>query len=632
MLERLAPGLPAEVATQVLERAEGNPFFVEEALASLLDRGALRRTASGWAGNGVAAALAVPDSVQAVIASRIDLLPAVDKGALQAAAVIGRTFWEGAVRALSGSPSASLALLVERDFVRRAPASAVPGEREFSFKHALTREVAFGSLPVGGRARLHAGFATWLEQAGGGRDEDAPLLAHHYAEAVAPTHADLAWPDEEERARDLRARAVRWMRRAAELATGRYAIGDTLALLAGARELEPDPAAKAELWHATATAHRFLYDIDAFRVAIEEAVALAPDAPVAARAYADLGHAGSQPWMWRDPPGTEVVDGWIAAALEHAGCDDAARAMALAARAQTRPHTGSADAEEALMLAEHVSEAIIRLKAIDAATLVAATQGRVHDAAESAERGLEIATAVPDRSQRSSTLLLATFARLWVGRIAEARQLAAAHDVLATPLGTHNAVHAVAAHLFVHTAAGDWAAARALARRAESACAANADTPCQFNWRSLLMLALGRACLGDDREARRLEEAAAGALAVGGPLGREPALLRLAMVRGDRAAIEALLEANAGPDFWDVGYRAARLDALVLIGDAARVEAEAEAAMAVGGYLEPFALRALGVVRGHSELRADAAARFAAMGLPPDGPPGLFPGGPQVPG
>ena len=54
--------------------------------------------------------------------------------------------------------------------------------------------------------------------------------------------------------------------------------------------------------------------------------------------------------------------------------------------------------------------------------------------------------------------------------------------------------------------------------------------------------------------------------------------------------------------------------------------------MAIGGYLEPFALRALGVVRGRSELRADAAARFAAMGLPPDGPPGLFPGGPQVPG
>jgi DNA-binding SARP family transcriptional activator len=632
MLERLVPGLPAEVAAQVLERAEGNPFFVEEALASLLDRGALRRTASGWDAGGVPAAPAVPDSVQAVIASRIDLLPAADKGALQAAAVIGRTFWEGAVRALTGSPSASLALLVERDFVRRTHASAVPGEREFSFKHALTREVAFGSVPMATRARLHADFAAWLEGVGGERDDDAPLLAHHYAEAVAPADADLAWVGEEDRARDLRARAVRWMKRAAELATGRYAIDDTLALLAGARELEPDPAAKAQLWHATATAHRFVYDIDAFRVAIEEAVALAPDAPVAARAYADLGHAGSQPWMWRDPPSTEVVDGWIAAALDHAGCDDAARAMALIARAQTRPHAGAADADEALMLAERLEEPIVRAKAIDAATVVAATQGRLHDSAAWSERAVANAGALPDRNQRSGALLLAVMARLWVGRIADARQLAVEHDALATPLGAHNAVHAVAAHLFVATAAGDWAAARAIARRAESACEANADTPCQFNWRSLLMVALGCACLGDDREARRLEEVAAEALTIGGPLGREPALLRLAMVRSDRTAIEELLEADAGPDFWDVGYRATRLDALALVGDVARVEAEAEEAIAVGGYVEPFALRALGVVRADSQLRADAAARFAAMGLPPDGPPGLVPGGPQVPG
>lgn len=626
MLERLAPGLPTEVAARVLDRAEGNPFFVEEALASLLDGGALRRTASGWATDGVPAALAVSDSVQAVIAARIDLLPPADKRALQAAAVIGRMFWEGAVRELAGS--GSLALLVERDFVRRASASAVPGEREFSFKHALTREVAFGSVPVAGRAQLHAGFATWLENAGSGRDEDAPMLAHHYAEAVAPAHADLAWVGEADRARELRARAVSWMRRAAELATGRYAIDDALALLAGARELEEDPAARAELWHATATAHRFLYDIDAFRVAIEQAVTLAPDAPVAARAYADLGHAGSQPWMWRDPPTTELVDRWIASALERAGGDAAARAMALVARAQTRPHTGAADAHEALALAERIGDANLRAKAIDASTVVAGTQGRVHDAAESAERGVEGAPAVPDPNQRSGALLLATIARLWVGRIAEARHLAAEHDALATPLGTHNAVHAVAGHLFVHTAAGDWCRMGAVARRAELACAANGDTPCQFNWRSLLMLALGHACLGDDREARRLEEAAARSLAVGGPLAREPALLRLAMVRGDRAAIEEVLEANTGPDFWDVGYRAARLDALALLGDRARVEAEAEEALAMGGYVEPFALRALGVVRGHSELRADAAARFAAMGLPPDGPPGMLPGGP----
>ena len=162
MLERLAPGLPEDVAAQVLDRAEGNPFFVEEPLASLVDRGALRRTASGWAADGVSAALAVSDSVQAVIAARIDLLPAAEKRALQAAAVIGRAFWEGAVRELAGSATSSICLWSATSSA--APGSSAGRRAGVLFKHALTREVAYGSLTVAGRARLHAGFAAWLER------------------------------------------------------------------------------------------------------------------------------------------------------------------------------------------------------------------------------------------------------------------------------------------------------------------------------------------------------------------------------------------------------------------------------------------------------------------------------------
>ena len=107
--------------------------------------------------------LGIPDSVQGVLAARIDLLPAEAKEALQAASVIGRSFTPAGLAALTGS-SAEVRTLVERGFVR-------PTQPELVFKHALTRDVAYGSLPKASRARLHAAFARWLEA------DDAPAPA-----------------------------------------------------------------------------------------------------------------------------------------------------------------------------------------------------------------------------------------------------------------------------------------------------------------------------------------------------------------------------------------------------------------------------------------------------------------------
>jgi hypothetical protein len=129
------------------------------------------------------------------------------------------------------------------------------------------------------------------------------------------------------------------------------------------------------------------------------------------------------------------------------------------------------------------------------------------------------------------------------------------------------------------------------------------------------MCALAHAQLGDKSEARRLEELAIAGLVVGGPAAREPALLRLALLRDDRDAIERLLAENPGPSLWDVDYRAARLDALVAMRDRERIEAESPALIALGGYVEPFALRALGLVRGERALLDRAAERFDTMGL-----------------
>ena len=239
--------LPNALRARLLERAEGNPFFLEE-LVSLLT--ALAREDGGEL---------VPDTVQAVLAARLDLLPDVERAALQAASVIGRVFWPGPVCELVGVHP-DLALLEARDFIRRRPTSSLEGEQAYAFKHALTCDVAYASLARTERVRLHASFAAWLERFGGGRDEHAPLLAHHYAEAVGSGHDDPAWADRPTEYQQTRRSALAWLRRAAQLAVARYEIDDGIALLEHALELESVARARVDLWRALARTYALKYD------------------------------------------------------------------------------------------------------------------------------------------------------------------------------------------------------------------------------------------------------------------------------------------------------------------------------------------------------------------------------------
>ena len=236
-LALLGSGCPDPIRELVAERAEGNPFFAEELIATLADRGVLARRSGGWSFGELPPDLRVPDTVQAVLAARIDLLPRPGKAALQTAAVIGRVFWSGPVCELVEGADPEFGLLQDRAFVLAHAQSSIEGQREWLIKHALTREIAYQSLLRARRAPLHAGFAQWLERTGKGEAEHAPLLAHHYAAAVVPEDLDLAWAGREEQAEALRAKAVLWSRRAADLAIGRYEIDQGLALLH--RALEP---------------------------------------------------------------------------------------------------------------------------------------------------------------------------------------------------------------------------------------------------------------------------------------------------------------------------------------------------------------------------------------------------------
>ena len=185
VLEGLLAGhAPDDVVDQITARAGGNPFFTGELVRMMVEDGTLERVGTEWARTRDLPS-ALPDTIQRVIASRIDLLATAQKRAIQDCAVVGRVCWVGAVERLGGSEvEAHLEDLIDKGFVRERDASAIAGERELSFHHSLTRDVAYESIPRGRRREAHGLVIDWLEEATTGRDEEfAEILANHATRA-----------------------------------------------------------------------------------------------------------------------------------------------------------------------------------------------------------------------------------------------------------------------------------------------------------------------------------------------------------------------------------------------------------------------------------------------------------------
>ena len=607
--------MPDELRRAVLDRAEGNPFFLEELLASMVDQGLIDPGTPAPAPD----AGGVPDSVQAVIAARIDLLPPTAKAAVQAAAVIGRVFWRGSVLALLEGDPAELSLLESRDFVRPRPGSSLAGEREFAFKHALTREVAYAGLPRARRSRLHAAFAGWLEAAGGGRDEHAALLAHHYAESVRPEDVDLAWAEEPRELERLCERAVAWLGRAAELAVARYEIDEGLALLERALELESSDEERAKLWHQIGRASALKYDGERFWTAMQEAIALCADAATLAGLYGELAfETAMRAGMWRQRPDRDLVDGWIERALELAEPDSLERAKALLARCNWNPE-GAGDApDEAGRIAERLADPELRSYAFDAQGIAAFVAGDYERGRERERRRFELLDRITDPEHLADIYYAPITGYALFGEFDGARELARKHEEISVPLTAHHRIHGVAVLLEVEELAGRWAAVRGLQDLAEARVAANTDTPCVRNARSLLVCALAQAYDGDDGEARRLERAAEAMEMEGFGHILDTPEIRLALLRGDLDRTERLLAVPLPDRGWHRGWlllvtHAVRFDALAALGR--RRELESWPGIEPGTYLEPFHLRALGVVREDEDLIEHAADAFERLGL-----------------
>ena len=178
--------LPATLRDRILERAEGNPLFVEETIRMLIDEAAIVRREDRWVAVASADAVAVPATVEALIRARLDTLPREERALLQGASVIGRTFQRTALAAVAvDGPGIQINLddALLRDLIVEEP--LLRAERSYRFKHILIRDVAYASLPKARRADLHQRVAAWLRAWAGERiDEFAEIEAYHLEQAV----------------------------------------------------------------------------------------------------------------------------------------------------------------------------------------------------------------------------------------------------------------------------------------------------------------------------------------------------------------------------------------------------------------------------------------------------------------
>jgi class 3 adenylate cyclase/tetratricopeptide (TPR) repeat protein len=258
--------LPAATQQGLLDRAGGNPLYAEEFVRLLSDRNLLA---------GPLEAVPLPDSVQALIAARLDTLAAERKSLLQDAAVIGKVFWAGALAAMGERDphEVELALheLARKELVRPARSSSMQGEQEYGFWHLLVRDVCYAQIPRSSRAARHRAAAAWIERQAGDRVDDlSDVLAHHYVQALELARA----AGEEQNIPALEAASRRYLALAGERALP-IDVASAEASFARALELTPaDHPERAGLLERWARAAQQQVRPAEARAALEEALAL----------------------------------------------------------------------------------------------------------------------------------------------------------------------------------------------------------------------------------------------------------------------------------------------------------------------------------------------------------------------
>ena len=242
LLAGLVPGLPAEAAMAIVARADGIPLYAVETVRMLLAEGRLALADGVYVPTGDLSQLAVPETLTALIASRLDALEPAERAMLQDAAVLGQSFTPAALAALSGVEEADLAphlrTLVRRELLVFDADPRSPERGQYAFVQALIREVAYGTLAKRDRKARHLAAARFFE--GLGTDELAGALAGHYLAA----HANAG---EGAEADALAAQARLALRGAADRAAALGAHDQAVTFLEQALTITDEPVEQAEL-------------------------------------------------------------------------------------------------------------------------------------------------------------------------------------------------------------------------------------------------------------------------------------------------------------------------------------------------------------------------------------------------
>jgi len=223
--------LPEEVLRRITEGAEGNPLFVEQLIAMMIDDQLLRRDGDRWVVAGDPASLPVPASVMALIESRLDRLPEEERVAIELASIEGKLFHKSSIAELLSPKSKrtqvgeGLISLVRRDLIR--PGSALfAGEDAYRFRHLLIRDAAYRRIPKELRAEMHEKHADWLERVAGERVAEFGEIVAYHLERAYRLRLELRPLDDRARALAERAagRLAEGARRAAERGDARAAV------------------------------------------------------------------------------------------------------------------------------------------------------------------------------------------------------------------------------------------------------------------------------------------------------------------------------------------------------------------------------------------------------------------------
>jgi class 3 adenylate cyclase/tetratricopeptide (TPR) repeat protein len=215
----LAP-LSADETQQLVRALAGPELLSPDAERTLVDHAGgnalyAEQYVQMWEERREADKLPLPETVQGLIAARLDGLPPSEKSVLQNAAVLGKVFWEGAVVAVDGIDAStaeeSLHALQRKQFVQRARRSSVEDESEYAFRHVLVRDVAYAQIPRARRADKHQRAADWIVSLGR-PDDHAEMLAHHHVSALELAGSSATV--------ELREQALSSLIRAGQRATG----------------------------------------------------------------------------------------------------------------------------------------------------------------------------------------------------------------------------------------------------------------------------------------------------------------------------------------------------------------------------------------------------------------------------